>query len=80
MAQPRAPGRTPTAAAAAVLARLRLWLGKDFVPLGSGSENKAFGTITDQKLRGLGLKLEAFALTFRDLSRHLYQTHMGMAR
>ena len=51
-------------------------------PLGIEVEKQGFRTawlITGQKFQGVGLKLTAFILTFRDPSSHLCQKFMRMA-
>ena len=46
-------------------------------PLGQGF--RTAWLITGQQFQGLGLKLKAFVLTFRDLPSHLCQTIMRVA-
>ena len=53
-----------------------------FCPLGIEVEKQGFRTawlITGQKFQGLGLKLKALILTFRDLSSHVCQIVMRVA-
>ena len=70
---------TPTRVEIWELGNPEIW---DFAPLGLCSKNEGFRTaclITGQKFQGVGLKLTAFILTFRDPSSHLCQKIMRVA-
>ena len=53
------------------------------LPPGNEVEKQGFRKawlVTGQKFQGLGLKLTAVILTFRDLASHLWQNSMKIAR
>ena len=57
--------------------------GWEMLPPWDRAQKTSFRTswdVTGQKFQGLELKLKVFALTFRDLARHLWQQLMRVAR